>query len=265
MFSWTLITAGVPLHGLRVSSEIFQCMIWYAERTNATKYQDKFHLLDAEFKLDTSYTVPTFDIASEETLESVINEGRIALNCRHWDNSSTSAANWNVAFKLAFENVKLLSGMHVNRGNISSFYLSTDHLDMAEMRLSPVEPKLPVPSELLQQLAKRVLIKLRPLLNEYLKSVAVNLPPNVVMGLAKPQIKFWKAREGFAENEIDFVEIISFCDCESENPSERCQNTCPKNTGDSMTDERNGEQKEEVPQRGMFEVSANTVLYEMQN
>eukprot|EP00095_Tigriopus_kingsejongensis_P007184 maker-scaffold3067_size10345-snap-gene-0.2 protein:Tk07184 transcript:maker-scaffold3067_size10345-snap-gene-0.2-mRNA-1 annotation:"predicted protein" len=193
------------LQGVRVSTEFLNSLMWYATRTNVTRYQGDAKVLDSYINGSISYAPPQIRVDQDELLSIKIPHGLVLATCR-----PEQANESKTLFKAEFYD---LSGsgrvrLKSNTKERTGITVSLDQLDLSNMNTKPFEPKLPLPEAFEEELMRSAIAKLQPVVNNYLRSKPLYLPENVSPFVASPEMHLWATGNG-----TGVAEILSYCTC----------------------------------------------------
>ncbi len=195
------------LQGVRLSTELLNSLMWYADMTNITKYHGKASVLDSNINGTISYTPPLIKVEENDILSITIRHGLLLATCRPKDASPSLEPG--VLFKAEFYNLKGSGKINLaSTSDHTGIRVSLENLDLTQMNTKPFEPKLPLPKSFENELMKNAIAQLQPVVNSYLREKPLNLPDNLTPFAASPELKLWMTGGG-----TGYAELSSFCTC----------------------------------------------------
>ena len=207
LFDKDVETSTRLLQGVRINSEFISAMMWYAAKKHVTKYQPKFDLMDAKINATVTYSPPKIVVTQDDVLGIQLDTGLVWISCLPVDETDQQPK---TLMKIEFEDLASSASVVMARElTKTGIRVHVDQMDLSNIKTKPVEPKLPLPQGLEGLITRKLLSKMRPVLNAYLASKLLFLPQKIRPVVAHPKVRVFKTAK-----DRGYIELTSYCTCD---------------------------------------------------
>ena len=173
------------LHGLRISSQVLNAIIWAAEERGELSPSNAFQVLDATMIFNVSFSQPKFVILGNDSVTIRMEQSSINGTCYE---TGYRESELSPVLEMAIFNLTGNGTVDVKIDDDSKMFIviTVDNFDLDKVSPNLYYPPIPLPSTVIEQLMIKLLNETIPYLNDWLEASVFEIPSDIAQFMPNP-------------------------------------------------------------------------------
>jgi len=204
--------SNVLLSGLRLSTTVFDALMWAADVSGEFDNEYGIKVLDATINTTVVMEKPMLGVPADDQLSLNLRSGQFNSTCKDVDSGQI-----NPVFLFDFSHLTGAASLKVLNEDPWGVSMQVDSFDIESVALHLKAPPLPVPDDVLEDVMRQGLTNSIPTMNKILDVHTLYLPDSVQFWIPNPTLKVVSQNCSTCETAHGYVDLSTFCSCEETN------------------------------------------------